>query len=76
MEKLVYNLERYTQPKKAPAHYFQQVALDALEYLDAPVKSQVFKWAKTKEGQLKATLEYMKERKIKDFRYLASIMSR
>jgi len=61
--------------KKGPTYYWQQVALDALEYIENPVRSQVFKWAKTQEGKLKAALDYMKSRDIRNFRYLAKIMT-
>lgn len=76
MEKITFSLERYKQLKKAPAHYWQQLALDALEYLDNPTKSQVFKWAKTREGTLKAALDYMRQREITDFRYLCAMMNK
>lgn len=61
---------------KAPAHYFQEVALEVLEYLEAgAVKSQVFKWAKTREWKLKACVAYMKQRNIKSYKYLCKLMS-
>jgi len=64
------------QPVKSCTYHWQQLALDTIAYLDNPVKSQVFKYAKEKESTLKAAISYMKERKIKNFRYLAAIISR
>lgn len=62
--------------KKAATYYWQQKALDTIAYLDNPVKSQVFKWAKTKESKLEASIRYMKEKNIKSFNYLAALISR
>jgi len=76
MEKISFDLSKYQQPKKAPTYYWQQLALDCLEYLEQPRKSQVFKWAKTRESKLKSALNYMKTRNITSFRYLAALMSR
>jgi len=63
---------------KAPTYYWQQVALEVLEYLEDVGKkqSQVFRWAKRDESKLKAVIDYMKSRNIKNFRYLAAVMTR
>lgn len=76
MQKILFNLERYTQPVKAPKYYWQQIALDTLEYIESPTKSQIFRWAKRDEGKLKSAIEYMRYRKIRNFKYLAAMMSR
>jgi hypothetical protein len=76
MEQISFNLARYTQPqKKEPKYYWQRIAMDAIEYLDNPFKSQVFMYAKKKESKLQASLSYMKQRNIKSFLYLAKMMS-
>jgi hypothetical protein len=64
------------EKQKACTYYWQQKALDIIEYLDNPVKSQVFKWAKTKESKLESAIRYMKEKNINSFKYLGKIMSK
>ena len=61
--------------KRAPAYYWQEKALEAISYLENPVKSQVFKWYKLKEAKVEACLRYMKSRNIKNFYYLCKIMA-
>ena len=75
MNNLQINISKYQQPKKAPAYYFQEIALEVINYLDNPVKSEVFMWAKKKEGKLKSAISYMKEKRIKDFGYLITLMN-
>ena len=70
--------ENYKLPtKKKSAHYYwQEQALDVIEYLDKPKKSQIFKWAKVKPQKLEAVIRYMKEKNIKSFNYLAACLTR
>lgn len=75
MEQISFNLEKYKQPKKACTYFWQEKALEAISYLDNPVKSEVFKWYKLRESKIETSLRYMKERKIKNFFYLAKLMS-
>lgn len=63
-------------PKKSCTYYWQEQALKAIEYLDNPNKGQVFKWYKTKEEKIEASILYMKERNIKSFLYLAALMTK
>lgn len=62
------------QQKKAPKYYFQEVALKALEYIEQPKKSVIFKWAKNKPEKLETSLRYMKDKNKKHFLYLAKLM--
>lgn len=64
-----------TPKKKAPAYYFQEVAIEVLEYIENPVRSQIFRWAKLDEGKLKSAISYMKEKNIKNFYYLCKLMN-
>lgn len=76
MQQISFDLKRYTTPQvKEPKYQWQRVAMDAVEYLENPVNSSVFRWAKLHEGKLKAALEYMQSRRIRNFKYLAKMMS-
>lgn len=75
MNNLNININKYTQETKATKFAWQQQALDYIEFLDNPVKSQIFKWAKLKEGKLKTSITYMKEKGINNFKYLCKMMS-
>lgn len=75
MNNLNINLEKYKTNKKAATYYWQELAIETIKSLDNPVKSQVFRWAKLKETKLKAAIDYMKHRKIRNFMYLAKLMS-
>ena len=57
-------------------YYWQEQALQALEYLENPKKSQVFKWFKTKEQKAVSVLRYMQDKNIKSFKYFAACLSR
>lgn len=63
------------KPVKAPAYSWQEFAIETIEYLDNPVKSQIFRWSKLKEEKLKACISYMKERGIHSMGYLITLMN-
>jgi hypothetical protein len=71
MEKININLDRYKQSKKSPAYYWQQLALEALEYLDGAnkKKSVIFKAFRNKEQQATAILRYMQSKNKKHVLY-------
>lgn len=75
MNNLNLNINKYTQETKATKFAWQQQALDYIEFLDNPVRSQVFRWSKLQEGKLKSAISYMQTRNIHSFKYLAKMMS-
>lgn len=62
--------------KKTTAYYWQELALEAIEYLEEPRKSVVFKWFRNKEQQATAVLRYMKENNKRHFLYMAKLMNK
>lgn len=75
MEKITINLDRYKKEKKAPSYFWQELALEAIEYLEEPKKSVVFKWFRNREQQATAVLRYMKDKKKRHFLYMAKMMN-
>jgi hypothetical protein len=63
------------EQKKACATYWQDKALEAIAYLDNPVKSEVFMWYKCREQKIETAIRLMKEKNIKSFGYLITLMN-